>query len=98
MALAEDNFTMKWNEQRIYMMNYERRVNELFSGEDTSFSKTQILLGIQNEEEISSVKSQNGRYIAFSVNGNLWCYDEKENSSRALYDKDTFYSINILGE
>ena len=24
-ALAEDNFTMKWNEQRIYMMNYERR-------------------------------------------------------------------------
>ncbi len=84
-ALAEDNFTMKWNEQRIYMMNYERRVNELFSGEDTSFSKTQILLGIQNEEEISSVKSQNGRYIAFSVNGNLWCYDEKENRLSCVF-------------
>ena len=24
LVLAEDNFTMKWNEQRIYMMNYER--------------------------------------------------------------------------
>ena len=84
-ALAEDKFTMKWNEQRIYMMNYERRVNELFSGKDTSFSKSEILLGIQNEEEISSVKSQNGRYIAFSVNGNLWCYDEKENRLSCVF-------------
>ncbi len=82
---AEDNFTMKWNEQRIYMMNYERRANEIFSGEDPSFSKSQILLGIQDGEQLSSMKSQQGSYIAFTVNGNLWCYDKKENKLSCVF-------------
>ena len=78
-AQAEDNFTMKWNEKRIYMMNYERRVNEIFSGEANSFSGSKILFGIQDGEGVSSLKSENGRYTAFTVNGNLWCYDREEN-------------------
>ena len=30
LAEAEDNFAMKWNEQRIYLMNYERNANHFY--------------------------------------------------------------------
>lgn len=33
-----ESFTMKWNTQRIYMMNYDRRVNQIFSGESNLYS------------------------------------------------------------
>ena len=43
---TEDNFTMKWNEKRIYMMNYERNANEMFTGKREAFSGKRIILGI----------------------------------------------------
>ena len=42
---TEDNFTMKWNEKRIYMMNYERNANEMFTGKREAFSGKRIILG-----------------------------------------------------
>ena len=30
---TEDNFTMKWNDKRIYLMNYNRYANEMFNGD-----------------------------------------------------------------
>ena len=47
MVDAEDNFTMKWNEQRIYLMNYERNANEVFDGGHQSFSGKRFFLELQ---------------------------------------------------
>lgn len=33
-----ENFTMKWASQRIYMMDYERTMTELFTGDSDLFS------------------------------------------------------------
>lgn len=35
---TEDNFTMKWNDKRIYLMNYNRYANEMFNGEQKNFA------------------------------------------------------------
>lgn len=40
-----ENFTLKWSSQRIYMMDYERTMNQLFSGSRELFSGKRILLG-----------------------------------------------------
>lgn len=44
---AEDNFTMKWNEQRIYLMNYERNANEVFDGGHQLFQAKRFFLELQ---------------------------------------------------
>ena len=43
---VEENFTMKWNELRTYLMDYEREVNQVFQGERTDYSGKRILLGL----------------------------------------------------
>lgn len=82
---AEDNFTMKWNEQRIYMMNYDRYAQELFTGADHSYSGKRIILGINEDDHVRTMKSPNSQYLTFKTNGNLWSYDQKEKKAVCIF-------------
>lgn len=86
---TEDNFTMKWNEKRIYLMNYERNANEIFMGASESFSGKRILLGITGDDSVRAVKSPKSRYIAFKTNGDLWTYDQTDNNLVRVFTFDS---------
>lgn len=86
---AEDNFTMKWNAQRIYLMNYERNANEVFDGRTAAFSGKRILLGITNDNRVKAAKSPGSQYLAFKTGRDLWCYDQKENHLVRVFTFDS---------
>lgn len=73
-----DNYTMRWNSKRIYMMDFDRITNQIFSGERELFSGRRLMLGIGNDEAINLKKSSNGTYLAFVFNRDLWCYNQTE--------------------
>lgn len=73
---VEDNFTMKWDTRRIYLMDFERNTNQVFSGQKELFSGKRIMLGISNSDEIRTAKSPSGSWIAYVVNRDLWAYDQ----------------------
>lgn len=85
LAEAEDNFAMKWNEQRIYLMNYERNANHIFTGSSDSFSGKRIILGISDGADLHTGKSPDSRYIFFKVKGNLWRYDQREHKIMCIF-------------
>ncbi len=74
---VEENFTMKWNEIRTYLMDYERTVDQIVTGDKDSFSGKRIMLGITNENRIEAEKSANGQILAYRANRDLWSYDQK---------------------
>ncbi len=76
---VEDNFTMRWNQQRIYMMYYQRNADQRFIVNEKSFNGKRIMLGITNDNMVRSQKSPNSQYIAFKSGRELWCFDQKEN-------------------
>lgn len=80
-----ETFTMKWNAQRIYMMDYDRRVNQVFSGEQSFYTDNRIMLGISDGEELQQVSDTSGVYKAFVVNKALWLYDTKEKISTKVF-------------
>lgn len=75
---VEDQFTMKWDSRRIYLMDFERDTNQIFSGQKDLFSGKRILLGITNPEEVQTEKSPGGNCIAYGINRDLWTYDQKQ--------------------
>lgn len=75
---VDDDYTMRWNTQRIYMMAFDRKTNQIFSGERDLFSGRRLMLGIGNDETVQLEKSPGGRYLGFVYNRDLWCYDQKE--------------------
>jgi hypothetical protein len=75
---VEEAFTMKWNAIRTYMMDYERTVNQIVSGEKEDFSGKRIMLGITNDDEINVKRSSGGQVLAYLANRDLWTYHQKE--------------------
>lgn len=82
---VDDHFTMKWGEKRIYLMDFERVTNQVFTGERELYSGRRILLGIGNDDVIQREKSNNGRYLGFVFNRDLWQYDQKENRAVKVF-------------
>ncbi len=82
---VEENFTMKWNSLRIYMMDYERTLNQVFQGDRASYAGKRIMLGITNDQEVRARKSDNGQMLAFLANRELWCYDQSEQRSVQIF-------------
>lgn len=82
---AEDNFTMKWNEQRIYLMNYERNADEIFEGRREAFSGKKIMLGITRDDKVSAKKSPSSQFLAFKADSDLWYYDHENKSAICLF-------------
>lgn len=81
---VNDYYTMRWNTKRIYMMDFDRVTNQIFSGERDLYSGRRLMLGIGNDEAIQLVKSPNSRYMGFVFNRDLWCYDQDKDESKAV--------------
>ena len=80
-----ENFTMKWTSQRIYMMDYERRMNEVFTGDRDCFSGKRILLGISDGEDLYTVKSSDSRFVTFVNNRELWSYNTQDGTITLVF-------------
>lgn len=76
---VEDNYTMKWDSRRIYLMDFERNTDQIFSGQKELFSGKRIMLGILGNGEVRTAKSPSGNCTAYVVNRDLWTYDQDQN-------------------
>jgi len=83
--IVTENFTMKWTNQRIYMMDYQRTMNQEFSGERNLYSGKRIILGITDGEDMYTKKSAGGQFTAFVVNRELWTYNSADSVSARVF-------------
>lgn len=111
---VNDSYTMRWNPKRIYMMDFDRVTNQIFSGERDLYSGRRLMLGIGNDEAIQLVKSPSGRHLSFVFNRDLWCYEQNgdsarivkvfsfrsnsDNSGRSSYDQHDIRIVSISDE
>ena len=80
-----DEFTMRAGTERIYMMNFERKTNQIFEGNKHLFDGKKIELGIINPEDIQTALSENGNYTAFKAGKELWLYDRTKKSATNIF-------------
>ena len=73
-----DEFTMRAGTDRVYLMNYVRSTSQIFDGSKHLFAGNRIRLGIISKDKLQTVKSDNGRFIVFKSDKELWSYDSKD--------------------
>ena len=81
----KDRFTLRTGTERIYLLNYERETNQIFEGSKHLFAGKRINIGISAPDMLQSMKSDNGRFIAFKADRELWCYDEEEKTAVNIF-------------
>lgn len=68
----EDNFVMRYDSQRIYLMDFDRQSTEIFDGQSFRFSDKEILLGVDSPERVQAKYSDNKTFYAFSKGNALY--------------------------
>lgn len=88
---VEEYYRMRYTEERIYLLNYERDMHQIFDQKsENPFANNKIMLGI-NSEEVEMAESDGGNVLAFVNENRLYCYNTTDNKFACLfsfYDED----------
>lgn len=92
---VKEFYRIRYTLDRIYLLDYERTMKQIFDESDNVFSNNKIYLGIIPEEDIELKESDGGNIFAFSDGNRLFSYDVTENKLSRLF---SFYEGNYRDE
>ena len=89
---VEEYYRVRYTPNRMYLLDYERTVEEIFDAQKESFYNDKIYLGI-TDDNVSMMESEGGRNLAFINANRLFVYsnvDNKLSEVFSFYDKNNF--------
>ena len=82
---VEEFFWCRYTSDRMYLLDYERTMNQLLLTQNTMVVNDKIMLGISTGD-IELVENEAGTSIAFGENGILYAFHIAENKLAVLYN------------
>lgn len=73
---VEEFFRVRFYNGKIYLMDYERTMNQKFEGEKGALDNKGVLVGI-GSDDLEYQHNSDGTIVAFVQNNELWTYDQK---------------------
>ena len=81
---VEEYYRVRYTSSRMYLLNFERRMNQIFRGENANFFDNYIELGIRSGN-VEYQANETGTTVAFVQEGELWSYNETENTLAKVF-------------
>ncbi len=79
-----ESYRVRYTQQRMYLLNYDRKVDRVFDGSADLFTKKGLDLGILNTTT-EYKKNDEENVVGFVQNGQLWCYDVAQNKLSLVF-------------
>ncbi|MCR4907195.1 MAG: hypothetical protein K5985_00055 [Lachnospiraceae bacterium] len=74
---VREYYRLRYSEKRIYLLDYERNMEEIFTQENSRFINDKAILGIRSGD-VNMEESPDGTIISFVQNGSLYSYRETD--------------------
>lgn len=84
MYTVREFFRVRKNNGQMYLLNYDRTMEQIFDGSKNVLSEKGILLGI-TDPDVSYVVSSDGKIVAFVQADELWNYDKEQDQLSLLF-------------
>ncbi len=81
---VEEYYRVRYTSSRIYLLNFEREMNQIFRGENESIYEDYIELGIRSGD-VEYAVNEAGTNVAFVQEGELWSYNVTENTLAKVF-------------
>lgn len=81
---VEEYYRVRYTSTRMYLLNFERTMEEIFSGTQECLRDDGILLGIRSSEVEYQV-NETGKTAAFVQQGELWSYNQDSNTLAKVF-------------
>ncbi len=88
-------YRIRYTSDRIYLLDFERTMNQIFDEKSDVYSNNKIDLGIIQLEDIDLAESDGGNVAAFTDGSRLYCYNVPDNKLSLLF---SFYDGNYDDE
>lgn len=82
---VKEYFRIKWTTSEIYLLDYERKMDQVFDDSNQNISGVRINLGISSNKDAIFKSNDAGNYIAFVKNNGLWLMDIDHNKVYSLF-------------
>ncbi len=82
---VQEFYRVRYTASRMYLLNYERRMESIFDINLTSLAKSQFKVGITNQEDMNLVTSADDTKLAFVRERELWYYNLPENTATKVF-------------
>lgn len=73
----KEYYRLRYSDERVYLLDYERTMNEEFTGGKSSFANDKIILGI-HERNVEMAENNAGNSVAFVSGGTLFSYKAED--------------------
>lgn len=88
-------YRIRYTSDRIYLLDFERTMRQIFDEKADVYSNNKIDLGITRLEDIDLAESDGGNVVAFTDGNRLYCYNVTDNKLSLLF---SFYDGNYDDE
>ncbi len=92
---VKEFYRIRYTSDRIYLLDFERTMKQIFDANASAFTGNKIDLGIHLAEDITLVESDGGNVFAFTDGSRLYCYNVNDNKLSLLF---SFYDDNYQDE
>lgn len=82
---VKEFYRLRYTTDRIYLLDFERDMEQIFEWESEVFANNKIYLGITKEEDITLKESDGGNVFAFTDDNRLYCYNATDNKISRLF-------------
>lgn len=90
---VEEYYRVRYTTERIYLLDFERTMNQIFRGENDNFYKNYIQLGIR-DGDVQYMANGNGTCVLFVQDGELWAYNQSMNQEAQVFSFRGFEGID----
>jgi len=81
---VEEYYRVRYSSSRMYLLNFERTMEEIFRAENGSITEDTINLGIRSGN-VEYQTNEAGSVVAFVQEGELWSYNQAENTLAKVF-------------
>ncbi len=107
--LVTEYYRIRYTSDRIYLLDFEREMSQLFDEKKNIYNGNKISLGIQGTDQVRLMECDGGNIFAFVVGNRLFSYnvadnklallfsfqDEDNHDRRTIYDEHTIKVLNV---
>lgn len=90
---VEEYYRVRYTTERIYLLDFERTMDQIFRGENDNFYNNYIQLGIR-DTDVQYMTNGNGTCVLFVQDGELWAYNQSMNQEAQVFSFRGFEGID----
>ncbi len=80
----EEYYRVRYGTERMYLLDYERTMNEIFKEDGDNYQANSLSLGVRSEQ-VDCVSSETGSIACFIQEGELWQYNKTRDSLTRVF-------------